>query len=109
MLTGLLVFVFLYGLIAIFERNRDDLDAFSIATAVIGPTLAIVVMRIIGSVLGLGPWAGLLEVLTLIIVTYLVLTKHLDFSAKRAIWYTVAVFFFNIAMGVGYVILTGAV
>jgi hypothetical protein len=35
MITGFLTFLFLYGLVAIFERIRDDLEAFSIAAAVL--------------------------------------------------------------------------
>ena len=108
MLGGILIFLFLWGLIAIFERDRDDLDAFSIATAVIGPTVAVIVVRIASGLLGLGLWAGLLELLALVVVTFLVLTMHLEVKRGRAIGYTVAVVVFNFALGVGFILLTGA-
>ena len=46
MIGAILSFVFLYALIFVFERKRDDLDAFSIATAVVVPTIVVVLIRV---------------------------------------------------------------
>lgn len=108
MITGFFTFLFLYGLVAIFERNRDDLSAFPIAATVMVPIIAVVLVRIGGYFAGLGLWNELLAVVTLIVATYLMLNKNLEISGGRAAGYTAAVFVFNVLIGVGFEYLSGA-
>ena len=107
MIGAILIFVFLYALIYFFERKRDDLDAFSIATAVVVPTIVVVLIRVGGYFLGLGPWTELLAIVGLIAATYLVLAKNLDIKPSRAAGYTAAVFAFNLLLWIGFVIPSG--
>ncbi len=108
MVGAILTFIFLYGLIYFFERDRDDLDGFTIATAVVVPTIIMIFVQIGAGLLGLGQWAGLISLAALVVATYLVLAIHLEIKRGHAIAYTAAVVVFNILLGVGLVFLAGA-
>ncbi len=108
MIQAILTFAFLYGLIYFFERDRDDLDAFSIATAVVVPVIVTLFVQVGAALVGLGPWVGLIALATLAVATYLILAVHLEIKASHAIAYTAAVLVFNVLFEFGLVFLRGA-
>lgn len=97
----MLTFLFLLLLIFIFDRKREDLDAFSIAAAVVAPVIVTFFFRLIAGFLGWGLWSIYAEVGLFMVVTYLVLTRILAFKPRRAAAYATAVMVFNIAVFVG--------
>ena len=105
MLSVFLVFLFLFALIHFCERDRDDLDGFTIATAVIVPVLIVIVLSVLGGFLGFGSWLPIAQPVCLAIATYLVLTLNLEIKRIRAVWYTVAVlvFHFLVNFGIGVI------
>lgn len=104
MLGALLTFLVLFALIKIFERNRDDLDNFSIATVAVVPVLSVIAVRVTLGMLYPNPLLLLLlPVVILIGMTYFLLWKHLDIPAGRSATYTIAVLLVN--EGVGYLLL----
>ncbi len=108
MIGAIFTFVLLWALIFLFERNRDDLDAFSIAAAVIVPTILVFVVHMGLRFAGVDRWSGLIEILVLVVATYLALTMNLAIRRTRALAYTSAVLVFNFALGEGMEIVTGA-
>ena len=105
----MLTFVFLFALVYIFDRKRDDLDAFSIATAVVVPAILVFMFNMVAAYFEFGTWAAFAELGLLVVSTYLVLNLNLGFKAGRSAAYTAAVLAFNIAVGVGLAYWTGAV
>lgn len=105
----MLTFLFLFALIYLFDRKRDDLDAFSIASAVVVPAILVFLFQIAAAYLEFGLWAGFAGLGLLVVSTYLVLNLVLGFKALRSLAYAVAVLAFNIAVGVGFALVTGAV
>ena len=55
----LLNFAFLFALIWLFDRKRDDLDAFTIATAVIVPGIIVFLFRLTRMFFEWGLWGPL--------------------------------------------------
>jgi len=105
----MLTFLFLFLLIFLFDRKRDDLDAFSIAAAVVAPAIVLFLYRLLAGFMGWGAWSAFAELGLLIVVTYLVLTMTLAFKPARAAAYTAAVLAFEIAVGIGFAMLIGGV
>jgi hypothetical protein len=108
MISLLLVFLFLYGLIHFFERDRDDLDAFVVGGAVVIPVIIVLVINIVFGLLGLGGWLALLSPLCLLVATYLVLTLNLGIKPARATAYTAAVVVFHVVVDTGLTLLLSA-
>jgi hypothetical protein len=108
MIGAIFTFVLLYALIYLFERQRDDLDAFSIATAVVVPTILVLVVHFMLRFAGIDRWAGLVEILVLVVATYMVLTMSLAIRRARALTYTSVILVFNFALGEGLEMVTGA-
>jgi hypothetical protein len=108
MIGAIFTFVFLWALIFLFERQRDDLDAFSIAGAVVVPTILVFVAHLGLRFAEIDRWTGLIEILVLVVATYLVLTMSLAIRRTRALAYTSAILVFNFALGEGMEIVTGA-
>ena len=100
MLGALITFAVLFGLITIFERDRDDLDNFQISMVAVVPIIVVVLIRV---VLGLVYPQPILMIalppLALIGVTFLLLYKNLEIPVGRSIGYTVAVVIVNEALG----------
>lgn len=107
MIGAIFTFVLLWALILLFERHRDDLDGFSIAAAVIVPTILVLAVHFGLRFAGIDRWNGLIEIVVLIVATYLVLTMNLAIRRTRALAYTSAVLVFNFALGEGMEIFTG--
>lgn len=99
MFGALITFFVLFGLIKVFERNRDDLDSFQVAMVAIVPILVVV---IVGVTLGLlYPQPILMMVLpplALIGVTFFLLYKNFEIPLSRSIVYTVVVVLVNEAL-----------
>ena len=57
----LLNFAFLFALIWLFDRKRDDLDAFTIATAVIVPGIIVFLFRLTRMFFEWGLWGEVAE------------------------------------------------
>ena len=106
MFGAFLTFLVLFGLIKTFERKRDDLDNFNIATVAIVPIIAFV---LVASALGIfypDPTLQLvLPPLVLIGTTFLLLWKNLEIPVGRSIGYTIAVVVVNEA--IGYLLASG--
>ena len=105
----LLTFLFLFALIYVFDRKRDDLDAFSIATAAVVPTIVVFLFRMAAGFLEFGVWASFAELGLLVVATYLVLNLNLEFSAGRSAAYTAAVLVFDIVAGLGAQLLSSVI
>jgi len=92
MLGAFFTFLVLFGLVKTFERKRDDLDNFSIATVAIVPVIAVVLVA--GALAMFFPEPMLqmvLPPLVLIGTTFGLLWKNLEIPVGRSIGYTVAV------------------
>ncbi|MDJ0926641.1 MAG: hypothetical protein QNJ73_03235 [Gammaproteobacteria bacterium] len=98
MFGALLTFIFLYGVIWLFERKHRDIDAFLVAVAVVVPVIASFLTSIGAGVLGLGAAGAWLGFLVLIGATYLSLAKIMGLPGKRAAGYTAAVVVFNLVV-----------
>lgn len=103
----MLTFLFLFAMIYLFDRKRDDLDGFSIATAVVAPAIVVFLFRITAGMLEFGLWAAFAELGLLLVATFLVLRFVLAFKATRAAAYTAAVLVFNIAVGAVFAVMAG--
>ncbi len=96
MIGGFFTFLLLFGLIKLFERGRDDLDGFVIASAVIVPILVAILFRVALGLLYPEPLLLiLLPPVALIVLTFFLLWKHLEIHAGRSIGYTVGVVVVN--------------
>lgn len=101
MLGALITFAVLFGLIKVFERNRDDLEGFEIATIAIVPILVVVVIQVTLGLLYPKPILIMtLPPLALIVVTFLLLVKNFGIPVGRSIAYTVTVVIVNVALGI---------
>ena len=104
MLGALLTFLVLFTLIKIFERKRDDLDNFSVATVAVVPVLSIIAVRVTLGMLYPNPLLMLLlPVVILIGMTYFLLWKPLDIPGGGSAMYTIAVLLVN--EGVGFLLM----
>ncbi len=85
----------------LFERGRDDLDGFQIATVAVIPILVVIVLRIALGFLYPQPiLMTVLPPLVLIGLTFFLLYKNLEIALGRAIAYTVAVVIVNETLAV---------
>ena len=92
MIAAFLTFLVLFGLIKVFERGRDDLDNFSIATVAVAPVLSVILIRIVLAFVFPHPIATLiLPYVVLIGMTFFLLWKNLDLPPGRSALYTLAV------------------
>lgn len=104
MLGALLTFVVLFALVKLFERKRDDLDNFSIATVAIIPVLSVIAARVIIGLLFPDPiLTVVLPAAVLIGATFFLLWKHLEIPVGRSVTYTVVVLLAN--EGIVYLLL----
>lgn len=104
MIGALLTFIVLFALIKVFERERDDLDNFSIATVAVVPVLSVIAVRVILGFLYPNPTLMfLLPIVVLIGMTFYLLWKNLEIPFGRSAMYTVVVLLMN--EGIGYLIL----
>lgn len=100
MIGAFVTFLVVFALIKVFERNRDDLDNFNIATVAVVPVITVILVRI-----GLGflypdpTLMLLLPALVLIGMTFGLLWKNLDIPAGRSAAYTVVVLLVNEGLG----------
>ena len=97
----LLNFAFLFALIWLFDRKRDDLDAFTIATAVVVPGIIVFLFRLIRMFFEWGLWGEFAELGILVTATFLVLKITLGFNALKAAAYSIAILLFNFAVAFG--------
>ena len=96
MIGAFVTFLVLFGAIKLFERDRDDLDNFVVATAVVVPILVAILIQITLGLLYPEPLLlGLLPPLVLIGLTFSLLWKHLEIHVGRSIGYTVLVVIVN--------------
>ena len=79
----MLTFIFLFAIIYLFDRKRDDLDGFTIATAVVVPALLTFLFRMAAAFFEFGVWAAFVELGILVVATYLVLNLTLGFKPAR--------------------------
>ena len=96
MLGALITFLVLFGLIKIFERDRDDLDNFQISLVAVVPVLVVIVIRVTLGLLYPQPILMMtLPPLALIGFTFFLLYKNLEIPMARSIAYTFAVVVVN--------------
>ncbi len=96
MISILVTFIVLFGMIKVFERDRDDLDSFQVATVAIVPVLIVVLLRAgIALFLPVPLVQLLLPPVVLIAATFLLLYKNLEIPLGNSIAYTVAVVIVN--------------
>ena len=96
MIGVFITFLVLFGMIKIFERKRDDLDNFNIATVAIVPVLCAVLVRVaLGFLVPDAELLLLLPGLVLIGTTFGLLWKNLEIPLGRSMIYTVVVAIVN--------------
>jgi hypothetical protein len=96
MLQALVTFAALFGLVKVFERDRDDLDGFQIGAVAVVPILVVVIITVVLGLLYPQPILMMvLPPLALIGVTFFLLYKTLEIPLGRSIAYTVAVVIVN--------------
>lgn len=100
MIGALITFAVLFGLIKVFEKDRDDLDNFNIAMVAIVPIL---IALLVGAGISMmipepGPLLYLPSVV-LLVTTFVLLWKNLEIPINRAIGYTLAIVVVNELMG----------
>ena len=96
MIGALITVIVLFGAIKVFDRDRDDLDTFAIATVAVVPVLIVVLLRIaLGMFFPDPTLAIVLPPIVLIGATFGILWKHLEFPVGRSILYTVLVLLVN--------------
>jgi len=104
MVGAFLTFLVLFGLIKVFERDRDDLDNFNIATVAIVPVLSVLVVSVGLGFLYPNPVLMMfLPTLVLIGMTFVLLWKNLDISVGRSVGYTAAVVVTNVVIAYFFV------
>ncbi len=100
MIGAFLAFLVLFGLIKVFERGRDDLDNFNIATVAVVPILSIILIRVVLAFIYPNPIAMLvIPPVVLIGMTFFLLWKNLDLPPGRSALYTLAVVIVNEVLG----------
>ena len=100
MIGAFLTFLLLFGLIKGFERERDDLDGFTIGTVAVVPVLALILINVaIAFTIPESAVARFLPFIVLVALTFGLLWKHLEIPIARSAAYTAAVVAFNIALG----------
>lgn len=100
MIGALLAFLVLFALVKVFERSREDLDNFNIATVAVVPLLSVVLVRVVLAFVYPNPTLALiLPPIVLIGMTFFLLWKNLELPAARSALYTLAVVFVNEALG----------
>ena len=96
MITILLTFLVLFGLIKVFESKRDDLDGFQAATVAIIPVVSAMLVQIVLGILYPQPLLlVLVPALVLVGLTFFLLYKNLEIPIGRSIGYTVVVIAVN--------------
>ena len=96
MLGIFLAFAVLFVLIKVFEKSRDDLDNFNIATVAIVPVLVVFLTNIaLASMEAEGLLLLVVPATVLVLTTFLLLWKNLEIPAGRSALYTVAVLLAN--------------
>ena len=91
-------FVVLYGIVWLFERKRSELDAGSIATAVIIPVIVLILFRVAAYFLGLGVVGDISSPILYLLVTFFVLWKLLEIPVGRSATYSIALFVVNVGL-----------
>ena len=100
MIGALLTFLLLFALIKFFERDRDDLDGFTVGTVAVVPVLGLVLVNIaIAFTVPESVIALFLPLIVLVALTFGLLWKHLEIPLARSVGYTIAVVVFNIVLG----------
>ena len=100
MVGALVTFFILFGLIKLFERDREDLDNFTIGTVAVVPVLAAILVRVIIGLLYPDPLIMLfLPPVLLIILTFVLLWKNLKIPIARSVLYTAVVVAVNEGLG----------
>jgi len=100
MFGAILTFLVLFGLLKVFEREREDLDNFSIATVAVVPVLSVVLVSMALGFLYPNPTLlTLLPPLILIGMTFGLLWKNLDIPFGRSLGYTLVVVIVNETLG----------
>ena len=103
---ALLTFLVLFGLIKLFERDRDDLENFTIGTVAVVPVLAAILIKVVIGLLYPDPIVLLVvPPVLLIALTFILLWKNLEIPVARSILYTIVVVIFN--EGLGFLLASG--
>ena len=99
MFGALITFLVLFGLIKIFERDRDDLDNFSIGMVAVVPIISVVVIQVALAFVFPEPTLMLISPLVALIgLTYFLLWKNLEIPKGRSAAYTVVVLLTNVVL-----------
>ena len=99
MIGALFTFLVLYALLYVLERNRTEVDGFSIATVAGVPVLAAILVTVVLGLLYPNPvLLALLPLAVLLLGTFLLLRKMMELPVGRSIAYTGVVLVVNIAL-----------
>ena len=96
MIGALAVFLVLFGLVKLVEKDRDDLDNFQIATVAVVPVLSVILVRVLLGIFLPDPILMLvLPALVFVGLTFFLLWKNLEISLGKSIAFTVIVLVVN--------------
>ncbi len=99
MITILLTFIVLFGLLKVFERKREDLDGFQAGVVAIIPVVSAMLIQFALAIVYPERLALILvPALVLVGLTFFLLYKNLDLPLGRSIGYTVVVIVVNQAV-----------
>jgi hypothetical protein len=106
MIGALVTFLVLYGLLYWLERNRTEVDAFSIGAVAVVPVLLVVLVSIGLAFLYPDPVAlAVVPLLTLLVATFVLLLKIMRLSVGRSAAYTAVVLVLNV--GLSFAVVNG--
>lgn len=99
MVGALVTFLVLYGLLYALERNRTEVDGFSIATVAAVPVLAALLVTVALGLLYPNPvLLATVPLAVLLVGTFLLLRKMMDLPVGRSVAYTGVVLALNITL-----------
>lgn len=99
MIGAVITILVLFLMVKVFEKDRDDLDTFQLATVAVLPVLCIIVVRITLAFVYPNPTLTmLLPPILMVGLTFALLWKHLEIPALRSATYTIVVIVVNVGL-----------
>jgi len=89
-----------YSMFWLFERKRLQFDFFDVATVVVAPLIAYVLLGFGLSVLSLGIWGSAIAELTLLVLTFVLLKLVVSVTTGRAVLYSIVIYFVQMVPGI---------
>ena len=99
MIGAFITFLILYGLLYWLERERTEVDAFSIGAVAGVPVLMVVLVTVLLGMFYPNPLALAFAPLAILLIsTFVLLLKIIELPVGRAVAYTAVVFVLNVGL-----------